>query len=89
MSSEELAANEFRITQAEAKLKREGIDTEGAANKAHFKIGKIVRSAIKQAGGTMPENLPTPDKSIKELEKEEKRKLSEIDNKKKIEVKNK
>ena len=74
MCSEELAANEFRITQAEAKLKRDSINKEGTANKAHFKIGKIVRNAIKQAGGTMPENLSTPHKSLKELGKEEKRK---------------
>jgi len=73
MSSEELAANEFRITQTEAKLKREGINTEGKANKTHFKVGKAVRETIKKLGGTMPEKLPTPKRSIKEIEKEKKR----------------
>ena len=69
MSSEELAANEFRITQAEAKLKRDNIHTEVDANETHFQVGKVVRSAIEQVGGTMPENLATPKKSLKELEK--------------------
>ena len=81
MCSEELAANEFRITQTEAKLKRDSINKEGDANKAHFKIGKIIRNAIKQAGGTMPENIPTPNKSLKSLEKEDKRKLLIVDKK--------
>ena len=75
MSSEELAANEFRITQAEAKLKRDNIKVANIANSAHYKIGKIVRNAIKQAGGTMPEDLPTPQKSLKQLEKESKLQL--------------
>ena len=70
MCSEELADNLFRIVQTEAKLKREKIETETNANDAHYKVGKIVRSAIKKAGGTMPEDLPTPEKSLKELEKE-------------------
>jgi len=74
MSSEELAANEFRISQAEAKLKRDNIKGELEANVTHFKVGKIVRNAIKDMGGTMPEDLPTPEKSIKQLEKEEKKK---------------
>lgn len=75
MGSEELAANLFRITQTEAKMRREGTDTPAKANAAHYEVGKIVRKAIKEAGGTMPENLPTPDKSIKELESETRRKL--------------
>ncbi|MCM1053643.1 MAG: DNA damage-inducible protein D [Ruminococcus sp.] len=70
MGSEELAANLFRITQTKAKLKREHIEGEGNANIAHNKVGKIVRNAIKEAGGTMPENLPTPAKSLKQIEKE-------------------
>ncbi len=70
MGSEELAANLFRITQAEQKLKRENIKTEGKANNAHYVVGKKIRETIKELGGTMPEDLPTPDKSLKELEKE-------------------
>ena len=72
MGSEELAANLFRITQAESRLKRDKVDTEKKACDTHNKIGKIVRKAIKEAGGTMPEDLPTPKKSLKQLEKENK-----------------
>jgi len=75
MSSDELAANEFRISLAKQKLENENIQGEGNANKAHFKVGKIVRNAIKEAGATMPEDLPTPKKSLKQLEKENKQKL--------------
>ena len=70
MGSEELAANIFRITQTEASLKRNKVDTENEACNTHNKIGNIVRKAIKEAGGTMPEELPTPSKSLKQLEKE-------------------
>ena len=73
MGSEELADNIFRIAQTDAKLKRDNIDNEYTANSVHFKVGKIVRKAIKEAGGTMPEDLPTPEKSLKELEKENKK----------------
>ena len=75
MGSEELAANLFRITQTESRLKRDKIDTEKKACDTHNKIGKIIRKAIKEAGGTMPEELPTPEKSLKQLEKENKKKL--------------
>ena len=75
MGSEELAANLFRITQTEAKMRRDGTDTPAKANAAHYEIGTIVRKAIKEAGGTMPEDLPTPDKSIKELESETRRQI--------------
>ena len=75
MGSEELAANLFRITQTESKLKKGNIHSEKEANKTHYKIGKIVRKAIKEAGGTMPEELPTPQKSLKQLEKENKKSL--------------
>ncbi len=71
MGSEELGANLFRITQTEAKLKREKIDNEYEANATHYKVGKEIRNSIKRLGGTMPECLPTPSRSIKELEKEE------------------
>ena len=70
MGSEELADNIFRIVQTDAKLKRDNVDNEYTANSVHFEVGKKVRSTIKELGGTMPENLPTPDKSLKELEKE-------------------
>ncbi len=68
MNSEELAANLFRATQAEAKLKRENIIGQDKANKAHHDVGKKVRQTIKDLGGTMPENLPTPE-NIKESKK--------------------
>lgn len=75
MGSDELIANLFRISQTEQRLKKDNIQTEGEACKTHNKIGKIVRNAIKQAGGTMPEDLPTPEKSLKQLEKENKKML--------------
>ncbi len=78
MGSEELAANLFRITQTESKLKKENIKSENAANKTHYEIGKKVRKAIADIGGTMPEDLPTPDKSLKELEKENKKIIDQI-----------
>ena len=70
MGSLELAANLFRISQTEAKLKRDKINNEYAANYVHYEVGKKVRETIKDLGGTMPEDLPTPKKSIKELEKD-------------------
>ena len=70
MGSEELVANLFRITQTEAKLKKDNINGESTANDTHYEIGKKVRKAIADIGGTMPEDLPTPEKSLKELEKE-------------------
>ncbi len=77
MGSEELAANLFRITQTEAKLKRENIKTKEKANETHNTVGKTVRKAIEDIGGTMPEDLPTPEKSIKQVEKEQIKKLKE------------
>ena len=70
MGSEELAANLFRITQTESKLKRDNISSEKDANETHYNIGKNIREVITKNGGTMPEKLPTPKKSLKELEKE-------------------
>ena len=64
MGYEELAANLFRATQTEAKLRRENIQGKQEANKTHFEVGKKVRDTIKDLGGTMPEDLPTPEKSI-------------------------
>lgn len=69
MGSEELADNIFRIAQTDAKLKRDNVDNEYTANFVHYEIGKIVRKAIKEAGGTMPEDLTTPERSLKEIEK--------------------
>ena len=73
MGSDELIANLFRISQTEQKLKRDGIQGEKQAKETHFKVGKEVRNTIKRLGGTMPEDLPTPKKSLKELEKEKTR----------------
>ena len=70
MCSEEMADNLFRIAQAEAKIKRENLKGEDAAKKAHYEIANKVRQAIKDMGGTMPEDLPTPKKSLKQIEKE-------------------
>lgn len=67
MGSEELADNIFRIAQTDAKLKRDNVDNEYTANYIHYKVGKEVRNSIKRLGGTMPEDLPTPEKSLKEL----------------------
>ena len=72
MGSEELVANLFRISQTEAKLKKDNVKTEVGANKTHYEVGKEIRKTIKKLGGTMPEDLPTPDKSLKELEKKQK-----------------
>lgn len=73
MGSEELADNLFRIVQTEAKLRKEKIEGEKNATETHYEVGKKVRKAIADIGGTMPENLPTPEKSLKELEKEQKK----------------
>ena len=75
MGYEELAANLFRATQTEAKLRRENIQGKQEANKTHYEVGKKVRDTIKDLGGTMPEDLPTPEKSIQQLEREQKKKL--------------
>ena len=72
MGSEELAANLFRITQTESKLKKDNIIGGNKANNTHYEVGKEVRNTIERLGGTMPEDLPTPEKSLKELEKENK-----------------
>ena len=70
MESVELGANIFRITQTEALLEKQKIPNENIATHTHYKVGKTVRKAIEELGGTMPENLPTPKRSLKELEKE-------------------
>lgn len=73
MGSEELAANLFRATQTDAKLRRENIQGKEKANQTHYEVGRKVRQTIAELGGTMPENLPTPDKSIKQIEHEQKK----------------
>lgn len=71
MGSTELAANLFRATQAEEKLKRDRVKSKTEANHTHFQVGQKVRQTIQELGGTVPENLPTPDKSITKIEREQ------------------
>lgn len=75
MSSPELIANLFRISQTEEKLKKDKVATADAANEIHFIVGKEVRGTIERVGGTMPEDLPVPSKSISSIEREQLRKL--------------
>ena len=82
MSSTELAANLFRITQTDEVLKNKNVDNENEACITHHKVGQAVRQTIKRIGGTMPEDLPTPRKSTKQIEEEKNKKLSFKDNKK-------
>jgi DNA-damage-inducible protein D len=73
MGSTELAANLFRATQAEEKLRRDGVQGKRQANQTHFDVGQKVRETIRDLGGTMPENLPTPEQSIKQIESAQKK----------------
>ena len=73
MNEDELVANLFRINQTKQKLLKDKVQGENNASDIHYEVGKKVRKAIKDIGGTMPENLPTPEKSLKELEKENKK----------------
>nr|DAO75107.1 MAG TPA: DNA-damage-inducible protein D [Caudoviricetes sp.] len=73
MGSTELAANLFRATQTDEKLRRENVQGKEAANKTHYEVGRKVRQTIAELGGTMPEDLPTPQKSIKQIESEQKK----------------
>jgi DNA-damage-inducible protein D len=75
MGSTELAANLFRATQTEEKLKRENIKGKQKANQAHFEVGQKVRQTIVELGGTLPEDLPT-EKSIKKIEEEKTKKIT-------------
>ena len=77
MGSTELAANLFRATQTDEKIRREHIRGKDAANQTHYFVGAKVRRTIKELGGTMPENLPTPEKSIKQLEREEQTRIKQ------------
>ena len=71
MGSTELAANLFRATQTEEKLRRDGVETRARANDTHHEVGRKVRRTIQELGGTMPEHLPTPGLSIQQLERAE------------------
>jgi DNA-damage-inducible protein D len=73
MGSTELAANLFRATQAEEKLKRDNISSKQRANQAHYEVGQKVRQTIQELGGTMPENLPKPEQSVKQIESAKKK----------------
>ncbi len=75
MGSTELAANLFRATQAEEKLKRDGVRGKTQANQTHLEVGRKVRQTIDELGGTMPENLPVPESSIQQLESAKKKQL--------------
>ncbi len=70
MNEDELVANLFRINQTKQKLLKDKVQGESNASDIHYEVGKKVRKAIKDIGGTMPEDMPTPNKSLKELEKE-------------------
>ena len=74
MGSTELAANLFRATQTDEKLRRENIQGKQAVYDTHYQVGKKVRQTIQELGGTMPEDLPTPEKSVKQIEREVERK---------------
>ncbi len=73
MGSTEMAANLFRATQTEEKLRRDNVQGKRQANKTHFAVGSKVRQTIVELGGTMPEKLPTPEKSIRQIELEQRR----------------
>ena len=76
MGATELAANLFRITQTDDKLRRENIKGKEKANETHYAVGKKVRQTIPELGGTMPENLPTPKISAKKLKQERKKAIA-------------
>ena len=73
MGSTELAANLFRATQTEEKLKRDQVSNKAHANQTHFEVGAKVRATIEELGGTMPEDLPTPEKGIPQLARAQKK----------------
>ena len=75
MGSAELGANIFRITQTESLLEKQEVPNEQIATNTHYIVGKAVRETIEKLGGTMPEDLPTPSKSVKQLEKDKIKKL--------------
>ena len=78
MNEDELVANLFRINQTKQKLLRDNVQKEDEANSVHYEVGKKVRKAIADIGGVMPEDMPTPSKSLKELEREKKKLKNKI-----------
>ena len=80
MCSDELIANLFRISLTEQKLRNENIKLDKEANEAHYEVGNEIRKTIIKQGGTLPEKYPTPNKSLKELEKERKYNDNQIKN---------
>ena len=83
MNEDELVANLFRINQTKQRLIRDNVQGENNAKAVHYEVGKKVRKAIQDIGGMMPEEMPTPKKSLKELEKEKKK----LENKKQEKIK--
>ena len=81
MTEDELVVNLFRINQTKQKLLRDNIQGEKEAKNVHYEVGKKVRRAIADIGGMMPEDMPTPKKSLKEIEKENRNKFIENINK--------
>ncbi|MGL4638087.1 MAG: DNA damage-inducible protein D [Beijerinckiaceae bacterium] len=79
MGSTELAANLFRATQTEDKLRRDGVKGKTQANATHLEVGRAVRKTIRDLGGTMPENLPTPEKSIQQIARDQKKLIGKAD----------
>lgn len=77
MGSTELIANLFRISQTEEKLRKDSVNSADAATAVHYKVGSEVREASEKIGGTMPEEIPTPEKSIAQLEKEQLQRLKQ------------
>ena len=77
MGSTELIANLFRISQTEEKLRKDQVSTSDAATAVHYAVGNEVREAIRKIDGTMPEDLPTPEKSIAQLEREQMERLKQ------------
>lgn len=75
MGSTEFVANLFRATQTDEKLRRDQVKGKAKANRTHFEVGAKVRQTIEELGGTMPEDLPTPEKSIQQLDKHERKRL--------------
>ena len=77
MGSEELGANIFRITQTEAKLRIENVQGKQAGNQTHFEVGRKVRQTIRELGTALPEVLPVPEKSVKQLQRERARQMAQ------------
>lgn len=75
MGSTKLITNLFRVSQTKEKLRKDRVEGAEAATKVHYSVGKEVRSAIGEIGGTMPEDLPIPEKSIQQIEKEQMKRL--------------